>query len=177
MTQKYAAPLVAPRMEVIEDWIDYNGHMNMAFYNMVFDKAVDALFLELGISEDYVANHLASVFTAEIHVTYAQELALHDPIKVTCQLLDFDAKRIHLFLEMYHAEEGYLAATMEQIGIHVSMESRRSAAMPDWVMAELAALREAHAALPVKPQVGRVIGIPKKSSKGSPPASAEAATS
>lgn len=164
--RKYAAPLVAPPMEVIEDWIDYNGHMNMAFYNMVFDKAVDALFMDVGISESYVTKELASVFTAEIHVTYAQELSLHDPIKVTCQLLDYDAKRIHMFLEMYHAEQGYLAATMEQIGIHVSMESRRSAPMPDWVLAELEALRQSHKDLPVKPQVGRVIGIPKKSKAG-----------
>ncbi|MEO0963382.1 MAG: thioesterase, partial [Pseudomonadota bacterium] len=63
----------------------------------------------------------------------------------------------------YHAEEGYLAATMEQIGIHVSMESRRSAVMPDWVLAELQDLKDAHKNLPIKPQVGRVIGIPKKS--------------
>lgn len=162
-TKSYTAPLIAPPMKVIEEWIDYNGHMNMAFYNTVFDKAVDALFIDVGISEDYVTKELASVFTAEIHVTYAQELSLHDPIKVTCQLLDFDAKRIHMFLEMYHAKEGYLAATMEQIGIHVSMESRRSAVMPDWVLAELQALKEAHKDLPIKPQVGRVIGIPKKS--------------
>lgn len=161
-TQHYEAPLVAPQMKVIEEWIDYNGHMNMAFYNTVFDKAVDALFLQLGISEEYVTRELSSVFTAEIHVTYAQELALHDPIRVTCHLLDFDAKRIHLFLEMYHAEKGYLAATMEQMGIHVSMESRRSAPMPDWVLAELASLKEAHKDLPIKPQIGRVIGIVRK---------------
>ncbi len=158
----YAAPLIAPPMKVVEDWIDYNGHMNMAFYNLVFDKAVDAMFLDVGISEDYVVREKASVFTAEIHVTYAQELALHDPIRVTCQLLDFDAKRIHLFMEMYHAEKNYLAATMEQIGIHVSMETRRSAPMPDWALSELAAMKHAHDALPVAPQVGRVIGIPRK---------------
>lgn len=158
----YPAPLVAPEMHVIEDWIDYNGHMNMAFYNLVFDKAVDAMFARLGISEDYVVKEKASVFTAEIHVTYAQELALGDPIRVTCQLLDFDAKRIHLFMEMHHAEKDYLAATMEQIGIHVSMETRRSAALPGWALERLAALKDAHAALPVPPQVGRVIGIPRK---------------
>ena len=162
MAGTYPGPLIAPPMQVIEDWIDYNGHMNMAFYNVVFDKSVDALFLELGIGEDYVTTEKASVFTAEIHVTYAQELALGDPIRVTCQLLDYDAKRIHLFMEMYHAEKGYLAATMEQIGIHVSMETRRSAPFPDHLMTELEALRTSHAALPVPPQVGRVIGIPRK---------------
>ena len=158
----YPAPLVAPEMRVIEDWIDYNGHMNMAFYNLVFDKAVDAMFARLGISEDYVLSQKASVFTAEIHVTYAQELALGDPIRVTCQLLDFDPKRIHVFMEMHHAEKGYLAATMEQIGIHVSMETRRAAPMPDWALDRLASLKASHARLPVAPQVGRVIGIPRR---------------
>lgn len=158
----YPAPLVAPPMQVREEWIDYNGHMNMAYYNLVFDKAVDALFARLGISEDYVTREQASVFTAEIHVTYARELALGDPIGVTCQLLDFDPKRLHLFLEMHHGEEGYLAATMEQMGIHVSMTTRRAAAMPDWAIARLSALKAAHAALPRPAQVGRVIGIPRK---------------
>jgi len=164
----YAAPLVAPPLTVLEEWIDYNGHMNMAFYNVAFDKAVDAMFVDVGISEAYVARENASVFTAEIHVTYAQELALHDPIRVTCQLLDFDAKRIHLFMQMYHGRETYLAATMEQIGIHVNMHSRRSAPMPAWVLDELARLKSAHAHLPVPPQVGRVMGIPKKAAKRSP---------
>ncbi len=165
----YAAPLIAPPMKVLEEWIDYNGHMNMAFYNVVFDQSVDAMFEELGISADYVRDEKASVFTAEIHVTYAQELALHDPIRVTCQLLDFDAKRIHLFLQMYHATEGYLAATMEQMGIHVSMESRRSAPMPDRVLDELAALKRAHDTLDIPPQVGRVIGIPRKAKAAGAP--------
>jgi len=172
MAASYPAPLTAPPMQVIEEWIDYNGHMNMAFYNVIFDKAVDAMFLELGIGEDYVTEHKSSVFTAEIHVTYAQELSLGDPIRVTCQLLDCDAKRIHLFLEMYHGEKGYLAATMEQMGIHVSMETRRSAPFPNSVMPKLEALKQAHAELPRKPQVGRVIGIQKK--PASAPASAAA---
>ncbi len=158
----YPAPLVAPEMRVREDWIDYNGHMNMAYYNVVFDKCVDALFGEIGIGESYVETEQASVFTAEIHVNYVQELALNDPIKVTCQLLDFDPKRIHIFLEMFHATEGYLAATMEQMGIHVDMNARRSAPMPQWAQDRLADLKKAHASLPIAPQVGRVIGIRKK---------------
>ena len=96
-------PIDCPLMSVIDDWIDYNGHMNMAFYNVVFDKGVDHLFDTVGLGVAYVEATNASCFTMETHVTYAQEVVLHDPLRVSVQLLDFDPKRLHVFLQMFHA--------------------------------------------------------------------------
>ena len=112
--------LCAPR-RVERAWIDYNGHMNMAYYNLVFDQALDQVFDELGIGAAYVRDGGGSCFTVEIHVTYVQELKLDDPLRVTFQLLDWDEKRLHFFGEMHHAEYGYLAATSEQMSLHVDM--------------------------------------------------------
>ncbi|MEM7217787.1 MAG: thioesterase family protein [Pseudomonadota bacterium] len=157
-----AAPLEAPIRRVHRDWIDYNGHMNMAFYNVVFDKAVDYLFDLLDIGVAYVERENSSAFTMEVHVTYAQEVVLDDPLRVTVQLIDFDAKRLHIFMEMHHAEDGYLAATMEQMAMHVDLDARRSAPFPEATIEKLTTLMAEHAQLEVSEVVGRVIGIRRK---------------
>lgn len=152
-------PIDCPPSQVIKDWIDYNGHMNMAFYNVVFDKGVDHLFDLLGIGASYADTTNASCFTLETHVTYAQEVVLGDPLQVTIQLLDFDAKRLHIFLQMFHADQGYLAATMEQMVLHVDLDQRKAAALPLEAQAKLGQLHSAHRTLPVPPAVGRIIKI------------------
>ena len=166
-------PIECPLINVRRDWIDYNGHMNMAFYNVVFDKGVDHVFNGLGIGVDYMSNTNASCFTMEIHVTYAQEVMLDDPLRVTAQLLDADPKRLHLFLQMFHAQKNYLAATMEQMVLHVDLNERRGAPMPESVQANVQTLREAHDKLPIPSQVGSVIGIRRKPSASASTAETE----
>lgn len=156
------AVIVCPEQRVAASWIDYNGHMNMAFYNVAFDRALDHVYDLLGIGADYVAEGGGSCFTAEVHVNYLQELLLDDPIRVEFQLLDRDAKRLHFFEHMYHAEQGYLAATSEQLAIHVDMASRRAAPFPADAAARIDALLERHGALPRPEQAGRTIGIRRK---------------
>ncbi|MFP6836816.1 MAG: thioesterase family protein [Pseudomonadales bacterium] len=156
-----SAAIVCPEQSVQEAWIDYNGHMNMAFYNLVFDQCLDFVFDQLGIGAAYVKTEGGSCFTREIHVNYLAELSLGDPIRVTFQLLGWDAKRLHYFEEMYHAEEGYLAATSEQLALHVDMASRKTAPFPDEICSRLGQLMESHRGLNVPDQVGHVIGIPR----------------
>jgi acyl-CoA thioester hydrolase len=98
----------------------------------------------------------------EVHVNYLNEVALHDEVEVRLQLLDFDSKRLHFFQEMYHKQEGYLAATSEQLSLHVDMQTRKTAAFPDAVLATLKSVMARHKELPTPPQVGRVIGIKRK---------------
>ena len=160
-----AAPFVCPQRRVERAWIDYNGHMNMAYYNLVFDQALDRVFDELGIGAEYVRDCGGSCFTVEIHVSYAQELKLDDPIRVTFQLLDWDEKRLHFFGEMYHAQEGYLAATSEQLSLHVDMGTRKAGPFPADVQHRITAMMDAHRHLDIPAQVGHVMRIPPERSK------------
>lgn len=155
-------PIVCPEQRVEEAWIDYNGHMNMAFYNLAFDRALDHVYDLLGIGAEHVAAGGGSCFTLETHVSYLQELMLGDPIRVEFQLLDRDAKRLHFFEHMYHAGEGYLAATSEQLALHVDMQARRAAPFAAEVMARIDALFEAQRRLERPEQAGRAIGIRRK---------------
>ena len=150
------------REEVQPEWIDYNGHMNVAYYELAFDHATDGLLDLVDLGLDYAGRSNNSSFVLESHVTYARELALGDPLRFDLLFLDADEKRLHYFFEMHHAEEDYLAATSEQIAIHVSLESRRTEAFPEPVMRRLEALKSAHAAVPRPTQIGRVIGIRRK---------------
>ena len=157
--------VICPIQRVEQDWIDYNGHLNMAFYNVLFDRAVDHLYDHLGIGADYAASGEGSCFTVEVHLHYVQELSQNDEVEIHFQLLGFDSKRLHFFEQMFlHNSdgEGYLAATSEQMGLHVSMQSRRAAPFPASVSERLQQLQDAHQDIPWPAQVGHVMGIPSK---------------
>ena len=125
----FFAPFVSSVMKVEPAWIDYNGHLNMAYYNVLFDRAVDEVFELLGCGADYVKTGF-STFTAEVHVRYLRELHAGDPVRVTFQLLDYDAKRMHYFEQLFHAEEGWVSATSENMSLHVDMAAKKTAPFP-----------------------------------------------
>ena len=155
-------PLELPTLTVLPEWIDYNGHMNVAYYVLAFDHGVNAFMQFIGISPAYIEQRRASTFTLEMHVSYIRELRVGDPLRLNCQLLDFDTKRVHYFLRMHHAEDDYLAAVSEQIMVHVDLETRRSSEFPDDVRLTLKSLMNAHRHLPLPEQSGSVIGIRRK---------------
>jgi acyl-CoA thioester hydrolase len=144
------------------EWIDYNGHMNVAYYVLAFDHATDVLLDHIGMDGNYRSEQHGSIFTLELHVNYLQELKLSDPIRCDTQLLDYDSKRIHYFHYLYHAQENYLAATSEMIVMHMDMRARRGAAMPEFIQHRLQTLLTEHNLLPRPPQAGSVIGIRRK---------------
>ena len=157
----FPAPFVSSLMTVEPQWIDYNGHLNMAYYNVLFDRAVDEAYELIGIGHDYLKEHKHSTFTAEVHVRYLREIHEGDPVKVTLQLLDFDAKRIHYFEQLLHATEGWVSATSENMTLHVDMTAKKVAPFPEAVMKSLARIKAAHSRLPVPEAVGRRIAMPE----------------
>lgn len=159
----FFAPFVSSPMRVEPHWIDYNGHLNMAYYHVLFDRAVDEVFSLIGLDQDYVETRKASFFAAECHVLYKRELTAQDLVRVTAQLIAFDDKRLHYYLEMRHASEGWLAATSENLSLHVDMTSRRVTSFPADILANLAIMKAAHAQMPRPATVGRMIGMPQKS--------------
>jgi acyl-CoA thioester hydrolase len=156
------APFVSSVMKVEPGWIDYNGHLNMAYYNVLFDRGIDEAFELLGLGADYVKARKASFFTVETHVCYLREIGLDDPVRVHLRLLDHDSKRAHVFEELVHATQGWTSATLEQMSLHVDMAAKRASPWPDDVAGRLAEMQAAHASLPRPEQVGRIIGIGRK---------------
>ena len=155
------APHRSRAMTVQSDWIDYTGHLNMAYYNVLFDRGADDLFAEFGIGPDYPKTRGFSTFSAEFHVCYLRELHEGDEVYVTSQLIDVDEKRFHFYQELYHSD-GWLSATGEGLGLHIDMSGPKVAPMPEDVFAKIQALFEKHQALERPERVGRRIGIARR---------------
>lgn len=157
----FFAPFVSSMMRVEPAWIDYNGHLNMAYYNVLFDRAVDEAYELLGIGLDYLNTHKHSTFTAEVHVRYLRELHAEDPVRVTFQLLDYDAKRVHYFEQLLHATEGWVSATSENMTLHVDIAAKKVVPFGEPALRALARMKAAHSRLPRPEAVGRRIAMPK----------------
>jgi acyl-CoA thioester hydrolase len=150
-------------MQIEPPWIDYNGHLNMAYYNVMFDRAIDELWLQLGIGPAYMKARKGSTFTAECHVRYLREIHLGDPVQVSILLVGADEKRLHTFEELRHATEGWLSATSENMTIHIDMNARKTAPFPDDIRARIETLAKAHGAIARPEGIGRKIAMPSKS--------------
>lgn len=157
------APLQLHTETVRPEWIDYNGHMNVAYYVLAFDHATDALLEYLRLTHDYKIRENTTTFVADMNVTYRQEVKQGDRLLFSTRIIDCDDKRIHFWHEMYHATEGYLAATNELLSLHIDLSVRRVGPMAADVAAWVGAVRDAHAALPLPDGIGRVIGMKRRS--------------
>jgi acyl-CoA thioester hydrolase len=160
--QPFDAALELTGMVVRPEHIDANGHMNVGYYNVIFDQALDRFFTPFDLDWSYVQRTNLSTFVLETHVCYLQEVVEGDSLRFTFQLLGADAKRIHYFMGMYHTEKGYLAATSEQILVHVDLATRRSCPFPAEHQRLFAAMLAGHDRLPRPPQAGKSIGMAKK---------------
>jgi acyl-CoA thioester hydrolase len=147
---------------VLPEYIDPNGHMNVGYYSVLFDKALDLPWEVLGLGYAGIKAGGRSSFALETHVTYQRELHEGDPLDFTFQVLDFDPKRIHYFMTMLHARERWLAATSESISICIDMATRRSITWPDDQVARLRVVHSAHRQRPRPAEAGRTIGIRRK---------------
>ena len=157
-----AAPIRTSEDAVRPEWIDYNGHMNVAYYTMAFDRALDEVYDALGIGEGLVLSHRMGPMALQSHVHFLGELVEGSRFACDVRLLDADAKRVHCFAEMLDLGRGGLAATLETLSVNVDLDARRSAPYPPEALARIERLREAQTGLPRPPQVGQPIGIRRK---------------
>ncbi len=139
------------------EWIDSNGHMNLAYYVVVFDRATDLVFERLDIGTDYRARTGNSCFVVETHTLYENEATVGERLAVRPLLLGADAKRVHLFHEMFHSGIGHRVAAQELMCLHVDMRTRRTAPWPQDRRAALRAALQAQPAGPLPKGVGRRI--------------------
>jgi acyl-CoA thioesterase FadM len=161
-TAPIAAPLCLYRPTVLPEWVDYNGHMSESCYLLVFGDNSDAFFRLMGIDEAYRDQGGRSLYTVQTHIHNIREVAEGEPLRLSLQLLDFDDKRVHIFHAMHHGASGDLLATGEQMLVHVDMAQGRATPMPADLQARLHAIALAHAILPTPLQVGKPMGIRRK---------------
>jgi acyl-CoA thioester hydrolase len=153
------------RNTVIADWVDYNGHLRDAFYMLLFSFAADALIDLIGLPDAVRTARGRSMFTVEAHVNYLHEIKEGAQVRIDMRVLGHDAKRLHLYMEMFTGERDEPVAAGEQMLLHVDMQGPRSAAFDADVAERVRALADAHAGLPPPAFAGRVIALPRQTAK------------
>ncbi|MDF1729684.1 MAG: thioesterase family protein, partial [Sulfitobacter sp.] len=147
-------PFRSAPMTVKPEWIDFNGHLNMAYYNVLFDQSVDEVYPHLGFGYDYMKTTGCTTYVAEFHICYLRELHEGDRVTATFHIVDFDEKRFHSYAELWH-EEGWCAATAEGLTLHVDQSGPKVAHMPQAIQDALAAYQQAQTTQPDPTRIGR----------------------
>jgi acyl-CoA thioester hydrolase len=158
--QPYPHYVTRHEATVLPAWIDHNGHMNLAYYVLVFDLAGDVMHGAMGLGLPFLEASGYSTFAAEAHTRYEREVKLGDRLCVFSHLLAADAKRLYVFHEMFHADEGFRAATQEVMSLHVNLAARRVTALPAEKLAALQAIVARRGDAPLPPEAGRRIAMP-----------------
>jgi acyl-CoA thioesterase FadM len=140
---------------VPQEWIDYNGHMMDAYYFVAFTEATEAFLDHVGLGAAYQARTGRGIYTAEGHLCFLSGVTAGAALSYQTQLLDHDAKRLHVFHQMTSADG--LAATCELMFLHVS--DGRVAPMPSEAARAVSALAASQTALPRPGQAGRRVAI------------------
>jgi acyl-CoA thioester hydrolase len=152
--------LILSDLEVAQDWVDYNGHMNDAAYALVFSRASDRWMEHIGLGADVRRVTGYTLYTLQIMLHYFREAKLGAPLRVACQLLEYDAKRARVWMELRSPLDGPAIAATEQLFLSVRQTAEtRAAPWREESSALLQKMLQAHAALSVPPQAGRGISL------------------
>ena len=155
-------PFIGQLLKVEPQWTDYNGHLNMAYYAVLFDQSAEEMFEGFGLGPDYVKRTNCSFFTLETHTPYAQELHGGDLVRIENQLIDADHKRVHYVQQMFHAEKNFLSCVLEVMVAHVDLTLKKTAPFPAAIQSQINAILNSHKAIALPSQVGHKIGIRRK---------------
>ncbi len=151
------------RLLTVEDqWTDYNGHLNMAYYAVLFDQSAEEMFETFGLGPDYVRQTNCSFFTLETHTTYVHELHAGHQVRIENQIIDADVKRVHYVQQMFHAGDNFLSCVLEVIVSHVNLTEKKTVPFPEQVQARIKAMTADHKAIHLPKQVGHKIGIVRR---------------
>ena len=116
------------KTKIVKDWVDYNGHMNVAYYVLIFDQyGSEELMTLFKMGEESAKNTKKSTMVVESHITYNQEVQEGDEVEVNLIFCDHDKKRILYKLEMVHSEKKYVASTIEALSLYVDLAERKVA--------------------------------------------------
>lgn len=160
----YPAPVVVGGLSVDPGWIDYNGHMNVGYYGVAFDQALEVMLDEhLGLGETYVRTAGHGPYILQSHLHFTRELLEGAGYTIHYWLVDADAKRLHYYAEMFAEEDGALCATQEALIVNVSQSTGRSAPFPGWAHARLARMAAEHENPDLAARLGAPLGIRRNS--------------
>ena len=119
--------LLLKTTKIINEWTDYNGHMNLAFYILFFDKGAEEILSKFKMGERSAKTTKKSTMAVESHTTYNNEVKENEEVDVYLSYFNHDKKRLHYKLEMYEKSKNILSATTEVLSLYIDLNFRKVA--------------------------------------------------
>jgi acyl-CoA thioester hydrolase len=138
---------ITGRGEVLPDWIDEMGHMNVMWYTHLFSRAVFGMFDLFGFTPEHMTAHGTGSFALEMHVRYLAEVRVGQKVTLRTRILGRTAKRLHYMQFLVIDGSNKLSATGELVSAHVDLGIRRQTPWPEELTAKLDPIVAAHAGL------------------------------
>ena len=117
--------------KIIKEWTDYNGHMNLSYYILVFDIGAEVILSKFKMGEQSAKTTKKSTMVVETHTTYNNEVKEGDEVDVFLSHFDHDNKRLHYKLEMYDKNKNVLSATTEVLSLYIDLSIRKVAELEE----------------------------------------------
>ena len=117
--------------KIIKEWTDYNKHMNLSYYILVFDLGAEVILSKFKVGEHSAKTTKKSTMVVETHTIYNQEVKEDDQVDVYLCHFDHDNKRLHYKLEMYNKAKNTLSATTEVLSLYIDLNVRKVAEIED----------------------------------------------
>ena len=111
--------------KIIKEWTDYNNHMNLSYYILVFDMGAEVILSKFQMGENSARTTKKSTMVVETHTTYNNEVKERDEVNVLLSHFDHDKKRLHYKLEMYDKGKNILSATTEVLSLYIDLNVRK----------------------------------------------------
>ena len=111
--------------KIINEWTDYNNHMNLSYYILVFDQAAEKILSKFKMGEESAVKTKRSTMVVETHTTYNNEVKEGEDVDVYLSYCNHDKKRLHYKLEMYEKSKNILSATTEILALYINLELRK----------------------------------------------------
>ena len=148
--------MISYRTAVLEEWVDYNGHLRDAFYLLIFSYATDGFMERIGVDPQR-DNH--SLFTLECHLNFLHEVKLGTEVQVRTRVLAHDRKRVQMYHTLHRLGDDKVLAASEQMLLHVDLQGPKSAVFSEATVTVLAGLLDQQQGWPVAEYAGRRIGL------------------
>ena len=114
-----------------KEWTDYNNHMNMAYYVLVFDQIWEKILEKFKMGEQSAKTTNMSTMVVETHTTYNNEVKEGDEVEINLTFFDHDKPRLHFQLAMIEKSSKKLSATLEMLSLYIDLNKRKVAAFGD----------------------------------------------
>ena len=108
-----------------KEWTDYNNHMNMAYYVLVFDQLWEIVLAKFNMGEQSAKTSQMSTMVVETHTTYNNEVKEGDEVEINLTFFDHDKKRLHFKMEMIEKSSKKLSATLEMLSLYIDLSKRK----------------------------------------------------